>query len=562
MSLTLSSTESLVAVVASALTTHLIFKRTETHNPIHLVILLVAVPASLVTIYTPHASSLLAAIAAVFALFWTTLASSIVVYRLSPWHPLAKYPGPLLYKITKFCAAFRSTTGRQHIDFQELHHKYGDIVRVGPNELSFRTTDALNPVMGNAGFPKGQFWDGRIPETDSVKPLIALTDKKEHSRRRRPWTRAFSTLALKGYEEIVIKRCLQLVEQLSIQKTQPLDLGTWFSYFSYDVMTDLAFGGGSEMIKEGDKTGLWHLLEGGQRNAIFMSHVPWLGQLAFRFPGFAQDLKAFRNHAKGRALERKKNGSTHKDIFHHLIDEDGISPQPPSIPEVISDGGLAIIAGADTTSGTLANLFYYLMRNPVAFRRLQAEVDEITDGEVFDTAKQAHLPYLNAAINEALRILPPVLTGSQRTPDKGSGGKMAGAYFIPEGTNVFLATYSLHHDPRCFSPLPDTFVPERWLPKETREALEPTIFNCDDDFILDTSAFLPFSMGPANCPGKNLAYMEMRMLVILLMQRFEFALDPRYDPAAWEKEIGDFFVTLKGVLPTLLTPRKGVKILT
>ncbi|PPR03076.1 hypothetical protein CVT24_012389 [Panaeolus cyanescens] len=556
----LSSSEALVAVVVSALTTHFIFKRTETHDPVHLCILLVIAPGALSMLYAPHSSSTINAISTVMGLFWATLATSIVAYRLSPWHPLAKHPGPLLYKISKFYAAFRAINGRQHIYYQQLHERYGDIVRVGPNELSIRSVEAVNPMLGINGLPKGQFWSGRLPEHETVKPLIALTDKKEHARRRRPWTRAFSTPALKGYEEIVIKRCLQLVERLAAQTTQTLDLGTWFSYFSYDVMTDLAFGGGSEMIKDGDTTGLWHLLEGGQRNAIFMSHVPWFGQLALRLPGFATDLKAFRVYAKGRAMARKKNGSPHMDIFHHLIDEDGVSPQPPSISEVVSDGGLTIIAGSDTTSGALSNLFYYLMVNPVALKRLQAEIDEVTDGEVFDVAKQAHLPYLNAVLNEALRLLPPVLSGSQRAPEKGSGGRMVGSFFLPEGTNAFLATYSLQRDPRCFAPLPDTFLPERWLPEETRKALEPTIFNSDDDFILNTNAFIPFSAGPTNCAGKNLAWMEMRMLVVLLIQRFDFALHPSYKPEQWEKEIGDFFVTVKGELPTLLKPRKGVKI--
>lgn len=50
-----------------------------------------------------------------------------------------------------------------------------------------------------------------------------------------------------------------------------------------------------------------------------MSHVPWLGRLALRYPSFAGSLKAFRAHARSRAVLRKKEGSPHKDIFHHLV---------------------------------------------------------------------------------------------------------------------------------------------------------------------------------------------------------------------------------------------------
>jgi cytochrome P450 len=63
----------------------------------------------------------------------------------------------------------------------------------------------------------------------------------------------------------------------------------------------------------------------------------------------------------------------------------------------INPGGLAIIAGSDTTSSAVTNLFYFLLQNPVAFKRLQSEVDTLRE-DIFDFTKQAHLPYLNASL--------------------------------------------------------------------------------------------------------------------------------------------------------------------
>jgi len=65
--------------------------------------------------------------------------------------------------------------------------------------------------------------------------------------------------------------------------------------------------------------------------------------------------------------------------------------------EVVSDGGLAIIAGSHTTSSALSNLFYLLLANPVVYRRLQAEIDDLGDNAM-DFARQAHMTYLNAAM--------------------------------------------------------------------------------------------------------------------------------------------------------------------
>lgn len=60
-------------------------------------------------------------------------------------------------------------------------------------------------------------------------------------------------------------------------------------------------------------------------------------------------------------------------------------------------GDLAIIAGSDTTSTAVTVVLYHLMTNPTAYRRLQAEIDELGDN-VVDCATQVHLPYLNAVL--------------------------------------------------------------------------------------------------------------------------------------------------------------------
>ncbi|PPQ88066.1 hypothetical protein CVT25_013674 [Psilocybe cyanescens] len=549
----LSSTDTLLAVVGAGIVVHLIYKKHESYEPLVACALLLGVPFGLSALYLPHAGTFAWAALTVVPLFWGSVVTSIVLYRLAPWHPLAGYPGPLLCRVSKLYPAFVSLGGKQHIFYTQLHAKYGDVVRVGPNELSICDPNAVQSTLGNTGLGKGTFWDGRVPFTQPVKPLIAIRDKKEHTRRRRPWTRAFSTDALKGYEEIVIKRSSQLVNLVLAQKSV-VNLSDFTSFFGYDIMSDLAFGGGSEMMKaQKDSQGLWHMIEAGQKSATFMSHVPWLGSLLFRLPIGISQLKAFRTYATRRAALRRTGGSSHKDIFHHLMDEDGVATERPTIAEIVSDGGLAIIAGSDTTSSALAHTFYFLMSHPTAYRRLQAEVDALGDS-VLNPSKQAHMSYLNAVINESMRLLPPVLTGSNR---KDSGGRMLGSHFLPAGNAAFVPIYTLHHDPRNFSPAPDAFLPERWLSEDERQKLEPKIFSNSLDYAHNTNMFIPFSMGPANCAGKNLAYQEMRMVVCLMMRRAELKFAEGYNSEQWIEDVQDFFITLKGPLPVVATPRKG-----
>jgi len=292
-----------------------------------------------------------------------------------------------------------------------------------------------------------------------------------------------------------------------------------------------------------------------KRRIIIRSMNRPLGSIAFSLPGFVNDIKAFRSRAQDWARRRVKEGSTQRDLFHHLIDEDNLGTFKPTMREVVGDAALAMIAGSDTTSSATANILYFFMSHPTAYKRLQAEIDGLGD-KLTDCSSQAQLPYLNAVIQEGLRLLPPILSGSQRASEKGSGGRMVGSFYLPEGNQAFVHTYSLQRDPRYFYPFSNSFIPERWLSEDQREVLEPKIFNPQTEFIHNNAAFIPFSVGPANCVGKNLAWMELRMVITLMASRFDIAFEPGYNPLQWCDDICDYFITVKGRLPARLPVRK------
>ena len=72
-----------------------------------------------------------------------------------------------------------------------------------------------------------------LSESDANLPLIGVQDVDEHLRRRRPWNRAFSAAAVKGYEETIAKRARQLVDALERQQGKGEGvLGKWFNFFA------------------------------------------------------------------------------------------------------------------------------------------------------------------------------------------------------------------------------------------------------------------------------------------------------------------------------------------
>jgi len=126
------------------------FRKYDLQSPGICAFLLLVVPAmgSLGLIEGPSSNPNL--LLRTYAIFYTTLISSVVLYRLSPFHPLAKYPGPTLAKVSNLwfvsirgsalkcerlisCLpkAYLGWQGRQHVHYMNLHKKYGDVVRVG-----------------------------------------------------------------------------------------------------------------------------------------------------------------------------------------------------------------------------------------------------------------------------------------------------------------------------------------------------------------------------------------------------------------------------------------------
>ena len=92
--------------------------------------LLLITPSCLSVLLIPQ-RGIVNGVVTTFASYFGVLVSSIVLYRISPFHPLAQYPGPLLAKITKWWHAYQVYNGKQHIYIQQLHKKYGDVVRIG-----------------------------------------------------------------------------------------------------------------------------------------------------------------------------------------------------------------------------------------------------------------------------------------------------------------------------------------------------------------------------------------------------------------------------------------------
>lgn len=187
------------------------------------------------------------------------------------------------------------------------------------------------------------------------------------------------------------------------------------------------------------------------------------------------------------------------------------------------------VAGSETTATELCGLTNFLLRNPTKFARLKAELRSACKTEAdLNMDILGSLPYMNACIEEGLRIFPPVPIGLLRTVPK--GGSLIDGHVVPEGTSVCVASWAAAHSAQNFAD-PDEFMPERFY--------EPAGNNLADTeakarFAGDVKkAAQPFSLGPRGCIGRNLTYVELRLILGALLWNFdlEFADGaPLWDP--------------------------------
>ena len=123
---------------------HVVYNRFEP-NPTDLLVtwLLLFVVPSIPACYMSHnsqinitPSAVVAKLTYSYAVFYGALIISIILYRISPFHPLASFPGPLLAKVSQFWAMTISSRGKRHEHIKKLHDKYGLHVRIGESLLS------------------------------------------------------------------------------------------------------------------------------------------------------------------------------------------------------------------------------------------------------------------------------------------------------------------------------------------------------------------------------------------------------------------------------------------
>ncbi|KXT03056.1 hypothetical protein AC578_693 [Pseudocercospora eumusae] len=458
--------------------------------------------------------------------------SSLIVYRLF-LHPLKKFPGPFgaRFGMLWFATQLGNLDGYYRI--HELHKRYGKFVRIGANVLSITDPRIMQLAYGpNAKIVKGDWYDGADPHHS----MHTTRDKGLHDRRRRVWAPAFSDKALREYEPTVQEFNDKLVSRVEENQGKPMNMADWFALYGFDVMGRLAFGKDYHMLDNGKRHWAINLMTEGMLLSGFRFPT-WMFRVLLDIPGLAAGyykfLKFCADEVKWRVENAEKSG---KDITGWLLKSYTNEKHPEADPMLQGDARLIIVAGSDTTSATLTFLFYELAKDPSQVKKLREELKPLVH-EGWTDKDLANAPHLNGAINETLRLHPPVPSGVyRRTPPEGTH---VGDIYIPGDTTLFTPQFAMGRDEDNYAAA-DSFVPERWYSKP--------------EMIKHPDAFAPFSMGPFNCIGRNLARMELRTLTAQLLLKYDVRFADGEDGTRLLTKTKDHFTVTVGQLDLVFTP--------
>lgn len=207
-------------------------------------------------------------------------------------------------------------------------------------------------------------------------------------------------------------------------------------------------------------------------------------------------------------IEERRAGDPKDDLLQMLLDsryED--NGEPMTDEKVIDEIMILFAAGHETSANALAWTIWLLLRHPQELAKVRKEIAVAGSVGPIDFEGVRRLPYLTQVIEESMRLYPPAWITDRVALAK----DQAGAYDIARGTVMGLFIYGLHRNPKYWDN-PDAFLPERMAPaaKKSRHPM----------------AFLPFGGGPRLCIGNHFAMLEMQLILVELLSRYDLELLP------------------------------------
>ncbi|QSS53755.1 benzoate 4-monooxygenase cytochrome P450 [Histoplasma capsulatum var. duboisii H88] len=477
----------------------------------------------------------------------------LIVIKTLYFHPLSRYNGPTLWAITRlpYMLAFRS--GKLAHKVKHFHEVYGDTVRVAPNEVSFINPSCVKDIYNRRpssefkSLPKDPI---RQPPPQPGQPISILeAGDEDHARIRKSYASLFSSKALAAQEPLVSSYVHKMISQLKLQTgesdTAVVDLQTWVSYCTFDIICSLSFGedfGCLENNRYHEWVGMLVYSLKGKVQLAACRFYPWLFRLLLkRIPKSAMSLMAKHQATTREKVDRRLSSTVDRpDFLSHLQN----SKHQLSHAEIVTNSTTFVFAGSHTLQTAITGILFHLLHNPESLAKVTEEVRaSFATTEDIEFRNLSKLPLLDAAITEGIRLSSPVPLGLTRLVPE--GGHTINGEFFPAGTTVSYMQWAANLSASNFADS-TSFHLDRWL-------------HTDRDLFANDrrDAVQPFLQGPRDCIGQNLARMEISLILGHLLYQFNLSPPTGEGHAGvqrWEDQ-ETYAVWVKSPLPVRLSVR-------
>lgn len=262
-----------------------------------------------------------------------------------------------------------------------------------------------------------------------------------------------------------------------------------------------------------------------------VGQMPWLDHLLDKNPVYRigppsfGEITAFSiQKLVGRLQGKGANpGLEAPDFLDNFIEAKDKYPDTVDDTQIVSYLMINMIAGADTTAITLIAIFYFSLKNPEVWKRLQAEIP----AQALDSASRIppysdseRIPYLRAVVHEAMRLHPAVAMPLERYVPEG-GLTLPNGQYLPPGCIIGIDPYTLGRNPSVWGEDVEVFRPERWL-RDDRHSESEDDYQSRLRFMKNSD--LTFGAGSRICIGKNLALVQVYKVVATLVARYDISL--------------------------------------
>ncbi|OCT45915.1 putative P450 monooxygenase [Cladophialophora carrionii] len=409
------------------------------------------------------------------ALFPWLIAAFLVGYAVRTYYSyqkLSHFKGPPVAAVSSFWLAWQAVNARMPVAQKEALRRYGSPARIGPSLLVTDDPELLRHMSApRSKWTRAAWYDG-MKLDPRVNNIFSERDERRHAEMRSKMIGAYSGKEVETLESDIdenLQRLLTLIKQEYNGK--PLDMALLASYFTLDVLSQIAFGDAFGFVQANEDLYDFNKLANEKFSIIelIVNHDFPRKLIQSQLMQKLMAPKGTDKFGQGRitgiaqkavAERYRPNAKIKRDMLGHFIAK-GLSQTQSE-----AESQLQIIAGSDSTAGALRITMMMLVGNPVAYGRLVADVDQaIVDGKIsypiVRYSEALEIEFLTACIWEGIRLYPP-LFGLQSKLAPPEGETVNGVYY-PPGTQVAFCCEGVGRRRDIFGEDADLYRPDRWL---------------------------------------------------------------------------------------------------